>query len=204
MKTTIRTITTALAALGMTAAMHTAHAQAVPDCSTTDVNPTALDCAGYRVGDHDGLVGGAFVDTVLGNWGLTSFTSGAGFEELESTDSASDGFDFSGSSVTFGQMVYGDAVVGLQFGVGRQGQANAFAIYHLDAGVAGLSGFSFDNPTMGELRNVSLWANANVAAVPEPQTYALMLVGLAAVVAARRRRGKGSIELTERVEPRLG
>ncbi len=184
----IRHIAATIAALGMSMAMHGAQAQALPDCSNADVSPTALGCEGYRVGDPDSALGEAFVDRVLENWGLNAFTTAAGFEEIESTDSTGDGFDVVGSAISFGQMVYGNAVVGLQFGVGRQGQANAFALYHIDAGSAGLSGLTFDNPTMGELRNVSLWADATVPAVPEPQTYALMLAGLVAVGAARRRK----------------
>lgn len=183
----LRTIARTIAALGLAAGINAAHAQAVPDCSNADIGPAALDCRGYRVGDHDGALGNAFVDNALGAWGLNGFLSTSGFEEVEANDSASDGFTFTESSITFGQVVYGDAVVGVQFGVGRQGQASAFAVYRIDAGLGGLSGFSFDNPGMGNVRNVALWANS-VPAVPEPQTYALMLAGLAGVIAARRRR----------------
>jgi PEP-CTERM motif len=183
----LRHIATAITALGLAAGMQAAHAQALPNCNNSDIGPAALDCAGYRVGDHDGALGNAFVDNALAAWGLNSFLSTNGFEEAEATDSASDGFTFTETSISFGQVVYGEAVVGVQFGVGRQGQANAFAVYRIDAGLGGLSGLSFANPGMGDVRNVALWANS-VPAVPEPETYALMLAGLAAVAAARRRR----------------
>jgi hypothetical protein len=187
----LRYVAAAIAALGLAAGMQAAQAQAVPDCSNSNIGPAALDCAGYRVGDHDGVLGNAFVDNALAAWGLSDFLSTTGFEEVEAADSASDGFTFTETSISFGQMVYGDAVVGVQFGVGRQGRANAFAVYRIDAGVGGLSGLSFDNPGMGDVRNVALWANS-VPAVPEPGTYVLMLAGLAGVVASRRRRTRAS------------
>lgn len=180
-------IATALAALGLATSIQAAHAQALPECSTTDIGPAALDCAGYRVGDHDGALGNAFVDNALAAWGLNGFLSTNGFEETEANDSGSDGFTFTETSITFGRMVFGDAVVGVQFGVGREGRANAFAVYRIDAGLEGLSGLSFANPGMGDVRNVALWANS-VPAVPEPATSALMLAGMAGVAAARRRR----------------
>ena len=178
-----------IAAIGLAAGMQAAHAQALPDCSNSDIGPAAVDCAGYRVGDHDGALGNAFVDHALSRWGLNGFMSTSGFEEVEANDSTSDAFTFTDNSISFGQMVYGDAVVGVQFGVGRRGQASAFAVYRIDAGEGGLSGLSFDNPGMGDVRNVALWAGS-VPAVPEPSTYALMLAGIAGVAAARRRRAR--------------
>jgi len=86
-------------------------------------------------------------------------------------------------TVDFATLLHGISYVGIHFGNGTGGPGNATAFYKLDAG-AGLDTFTL---------NYNASSNAvlySTTAVPEPETYALMLAGLAGVgfVAGRRRR----------------
>lgn len=188
LRSTLRSMLTVVAAMGMALGAASARAQTVPTCNPADVGPVALRCAGYEAGNTDTPAGTSFIDGVLTSWGFTTLTDAAGYTEVKSDDSDSDGFTFAGNVVEFGQTLYGDVVVALKFGAGGRGQQTGFALYHLNGGEQGLSSFTFSNPGLGGLSHVSQWGGSPVHAVPEPETYALMLVGLIAVAVGSRRR----------------
>jgi len=85
----------------------------------------------------------------------------------------------------FGHALTGDVIVGLHFGNGTGGPGNGTAFYEFNAGSSGIEKF-FTH--LQASSNAGLY---RITAVPEPETYAMMLAGLALVgVAARRRRSR--------------
>lgn len=155
-------------------------------CSFSDVSGagvTVTDCTGYYVGnlnnaaDFDaGTPDG--VQALLTNEFPGIVLGGAIIEQVNTG---------SGANFNFATPVSGDTVFGVHWGGGAGGGHSSF--YRVTLG-AGFSGFDIvsTNPALqrGNISNVALYATAQV--VPEPETYALMLAGLAAVGFMVRRR----------------
>jgi hypothetical protein len=148
-----------LSALAMAAGMAFA-APAFAACNVTDLTINASSCAG-TFGDNDTA---ADVDAAFGpSWVQVA--------KVEFDD------DFGGTIAVDFSTAF---VVALKAGSGRSGAG--FNLYKYDSGY---TGFLAVNATPGgkDLSHYTLYAP-----VPEPETYALMLAGLAAVGFVARRR----------------
>lgn len=163
------------------------------DCADTSWSAlAATDCAGSFGGNINGNASeAAFLDS---EWGALT---GGSFSYLGKSDDAGNG-PFTGDpdvatngTLTFDQAISGWFVIGLK-------AANNYSYYLFNA-TSPITSLTYDS-TAGvalnqrgrpqDLSHANLYAVAQP--VPEPETYALMMAGLAAVGFLSRRRKTGS------------
>jgi PEP-CTERM motif len=112
----------------------------------------------------------------------------------KSDDNGFGPFSASPGTGTTGTLTFDGVVKGL-FVLGIKGGPD-YSLYLFDGGTAGIHTLSFDtlgivkgNGQAGPgLSHLALFGSAPVAAVPEPETYAMLLAGLGLVAAGVRRR----------------
>jgi hypothetical protein len=91
----------------------------------------------------------------------------------------------------FGQALYGDTVIGIHFGNGS-GVGNSTGFFRFDF-ASSVSGITLNIPAVSD---VVLYKTTNVptTAVPEPATWATMLLGFGAIGFAARRRRRSALQ----------
>lgn len=150
-------------------------------CSFADVSGTGVtvtNCSGYYTGNLNNAADFPDVKALLEDVFVPPpLTLGSAI--IEQVDVSS------GTGFNFVTPVSGDTVIGVHWGGGAGGGDTAF--YRITLG-AGFTGFDIattnPNRDRGGISNVALY----VTAVPEPETYALMLAGLGIVGFMVRRR----------------
>lgn len=157
------------------------------DCSFGDVSGAGVavtDCTGYYIGNLNNAAdfdaGGANgVQALL----MAEFPGIVLGDSILEQQAVASGADFN-----FLTPVSGEIVLGVHWGGGAGGGHSSF--YRVTLGL-GFGGFDIvgTNPALGRggISNVALYSTT---VVPEPETYALMLAGLAAVGFVSRRRKK--------------
>jgi hypothetical protein len=91
----------------------------------------------------------------------------------------------------FGQPLYGDTIIGIHFGNGS-GVGNSTGFFRFDFG-SSINGITFSIPAVSD---VVLYKTGDppTTAVPEPATWATMLLGFGAIGFAARRRRKRALQ----------
>ncbi|MDC8772343.1 PEP-CTERM sorting domain-containing protein [Paucibacter sp. hw8] len=151
-------------------------ADTAPACSFSDLTGvTVLGCKGYFSGN---LIKGPGADStvaaILSDLGMVGAT-GSYIAKIENLNGTHD--------IDFKSALNGVTFVGLHTGAGQSYNGTVF--YKIDAGNTNLHSF---NLLLNASSNAAIYSTMP-SAVPEPETYALMLAGLAAVgfVAKRRK-----------------
>jgi hypothetical protein len=186
-------LTLTLAAVGFAAiaapASATVEVGSGAGCSSAPFAPSADKCAGYyddnqfsNKTDSVALQQSA-VDLLLGNGSLT--VDWNALKDAGKVVSGSDVEALKGLLATAG----GQVLLGLHWGNGPDSSGNVSAFYLWDN--AKLGSISLTNT--GGYSNAVLYRSTAVAAVPEPGTWALMLVGFGAAGASLRRRRSRSL-----------
>lgn len=94
--------------------------------------------------------------------------------------------ELKGNSINFSRPLVGTTFVGIHYGAAGDKGDNATSFFRFDAG-AGVDSFDFNR---NGLSNAVLFQTGAVSAVPEPDTWAMMLIGFGAVGGAMRRRSQ--------------
>nr|WP_166180567.1 PEPxxWA-CTERM sorting domain-containing protein [Altererythrobacter segetis] len=149
-----------------------------PGCSTVTFSVTTLDCLGFYEGNLVAEDGPKLTQAL----GLTSGLDGDASSLLEKIEWGS-GQD--GNPIDFLTSLSGKTVIGIHFGGGRDGY-NGTGFWLLDA-PADTDKITWYSNTQSGISNAGLYLTQVPPAVPEPSTWALLLVGFAALGGAMRR-----------------
>lgn len=172
-----------LSAVGAAAAITAPSAASAAEPTTCTTYTTSIitgwsSCVGFYNGNvfnqADAALQQAAV-TQLGGSFNGDFGSLLGFGSLSNGSNGA-------RTINLGQTVYGPTIVGLHFGNIGGPEGNVSAFYKFDFGSQGTSSISLVQ-SMG-LSN--LWVYQSTAAVPEPGTWALLILGFAMVGGALR------------------
>ena len=184
MRTLIFSMVAGLAAL---AAAAPAQATVGVACANTDISPTALNCAGFVSGN---AIGGSSTSpsaaTLLATLGYTGSLNG--LETLEGLGGL--------THINFNTNLVGQTIIGVHYGNGQgspgrpigstgNGDGDDTAFYLFNAG-SGLDTFDLN---FSASSNVRLYSTG-VPSVPEPSTWAMMLIGFGGMGVSLRRRRK--------------
>lgn len=148
-----------------------------PSCSVVTFSVTTLGCIGFLADPQTIAEGGPQLSTALGytvqlDPGATSL--------LDKVD-----FKADSDAIKFDQALSGQIVIGLHFGGGNTG-FNGTGFWLLDAG-AGTDQITWSSNVQKGLSAGGLYSNT-IPGIPEPATWAMMLVGFGAIGSAMRRR----------------
>jgi hypothetical protein len=150
-------------------------------CDMSLPTPDAIDCAGYFAGN---LLNNSPTDATNQVDAIASldgdFTFDGDFNSLIS------GTLENGNELHFGQTLFGETIIGAHFGnvAGAAGNVSVFWLF--DFGAAGVDFITLDDPA--GFSNAALYTTAAAPGVPEPATWAMLLLGFGAAGFAIRRR----------------
>ena len=168
---------TGIAALALFAAAPAAATLTiVAPCDSTRTNPDAVACAGYYDGN---LLNNADIGDI--NAAL-DVLGGGSFEDVLWSDigDTKEFFDETGGVLTFDTALLGEQILGIHFG-GAGEFDQSVTVFYL---------FNFATPTTSITLNQDGFSDSILVggAIPEPATWAMMLLGFGAVGFAMRRR----------------
>lgn len=172
-------------AFAIAAASPASAADIVSDCNADldAFTPAALSCAGYYEGNILNNSSNADLDIALDVFGIDS----TGFNSYIKIDNFGDD-----PLLEFGQALVGVNIVGIHFGDAGTGSGNRTGFFLFDFGTT---------PTSSITTTLSGVSGGLIVpgAVPEPGTWAMMLLGFGAVGFAMRRSRRKTAPLAQAV-----
>ena len=149
-------------------------------CDLGFTTPDAIDCAGYYSGN---LINGSALDIANQQDAIAAldgdFVWNGAWADVEAYKVLT---LENGNQLNFGTKLFGQTIVGAHFGNIAEGVGNASVFWLFDFGSEGVNSIILDNPK--SFSNAVLY---KTGAVPEPATWAMMILGFLAVGFAMRR-----------------
>lgn len=188
-KTFMKMACLAAIAIGSAPAMALSDADSAKNCAVSILSPTADDCRGTFAGNNLGNADPGAVATELyinATWNL-GLDGIAGSSDSFTVNSPADASGAPNYQVDLGGLFAGDFVIALK-------QADGFSLYYFENQdptqiISFATNAGFGGTGNQAISHFTLYGGDVVPGIPEPETYALMLAGLAAVgFVARRRR----------------
>jgi hypothetical protein len=181
----------AAAAVGISSPATAANGDFIGGCDVSITNPDALACQGYYSGN---ILNGSPTD-ITNQQNAIAALPGT-FTWDGNWDGLVDGGNVIGTltntnQINFGQTLFGETIIGAHFGniednLGNSGNVSVFWLF--DFGTTGADYVTLEN--IRGFSNAVLYTTAT--GVPEPATWAMMLVGFGAVGFAMRRTRRAS------------
>lgn len=180
----------AMIALPATPASAALVAVAGGECNVTTPDPNAVACAGAFAGNLNNNASIADLNAALDILVGGDFTPDALWADLDPTKAFfSTG---AGTTLNFADTLFGEQIISMHFGDGGTGLGNRTILYVFDFGVVGATSI---------VLNTNGWSNAVLitpeSPIPEPRTWAMMLLGFGAAGYAMRRRRRNSGEILQ-------
>ena len=177
----MRSMKLLLGATALIAAATAAPASAATMCTNNDVSPTAIDCSGFFDGN---LLNNSPADRQPQIDALAAI----GYAYNGDFNSIVEKIDLNTQTVDFATLLTGISYIGIHFGNGNGGPGNGTAFYAIDAGTG------LDQITLAyNASSSAVLYSTGASAVPEPATWAMMLIGFGAVGYSLRRRERKAV-----------
>lgn len=184
MKFPLKSVVAAIALLSATPSLAALTLVPGGTCSITTTNPDAVACAGAYAGNLNNTASQADLNAALDALAGGSFSPDVVFTNIEGTGSL---FTLVGTdTLNFSQTLFGPQILSAHFGDAGTGLGDRTILYLFDFGTAGANSI-----TLG----TNGFSNAVlITPVPEPATWAMMLLGFGAIGISLRIRRKRRLE----------
>ncbi|MCH8614666.1 PEPxxWA-CTERM sorting domain-containing protein [Sphingomonas sp. SM33] len=191
-------LSVAAAAVGVSTPALAANGDFLGGCDVTITTPDATACQGYYSGN---ILNGSPTDIALQQGAIAalpgSFTWDGNWTGLVNAGDVI-GSLTNTNQINFGQTLFGETIIGAHFGniddnLGNSGNVSVFWLFNF--GTTGADYVVLDN--IRGFSNAALYTTGSGGGVPEPATWAMMLVGFAGAGMALRRSRRSNAKLLQ-------
>jgi hypothetical protein len=165
----------------------------VSACDLSLPTPDALACAGYYSGN---LLNGSAEDIANQQAAIDSLPGDFQFDGDWGALADNTIFTLTnGNQLNFGETMFGLTIIGAHFGNVAGDADNVSVFWLFDFGIEGANFVTLDDPTGWS--NATLYTTGDPPPVPEPATWAMMLLGFGAAGTAMRRSRRRTTALAQ-------